>query len=812
MKIASLHIGHVFLASASLLSYEILLTRIFAVSQWNHLVFMVISIALFGLAAGGTLFSICSMRMKHQPVSPNRYYGTFSLCSLQSVAVIGSYAGLNSLPLDYYRLSVEPIQLGYLLVAYLMLASPFLAAGLLISAAYAARPQKAGPIYFATMAGSAAGAAIPLALTRVWGEPVLVVLSALLPLSLLPLYLLQAETFERYRRLALFSIVLGVVVVVMAAYLMSPSGSRYIRIRSSEYKGLNQVLRFPDTRVEESHRRLQGHIDRVRGPYLRYAPGLSLGFLGRLPPQQVVYTDRDIPLTLYSPTPAQMAFARSTLSYAAYVQPPAVNRVMVIPQNGGLSLACALASGAGDVQVTIRHPDLSRIVENHYNLKVNADHPRAFVALSSGSFDIIQIENWGNTIPGADALTQNHSLTIDAFEAYLGLLSPEGALTISRRLMLPPSDSMRLWATAYEALVRSGSPDPRNHIALLRNWDTYTLVVTRRPLNNNSALLEFASRHGFDLVFWSQLPAHTVNHFSVLPQPYYFQSVAQLANAYQHGRSQQFFDDYPLDIEPQTDLRPFPGRLLKWTRIRALYRSIGSRFYSFFLSGEIVVMVVLAEALLVTLLLLVAPLRFMREQPVAGLTRQSLYFFGIGCGFMFLEIYFIHLSNFLLGDPVVAFSVVVTGLLISSGLGGLISQIWTLKAIRIIIPLLAALIAVLPVGWLRHSEWLLELPSAARLAIVFLLLVPVGLLIGMPFPMGIRFMAPTATARAYAWSVNGCASVLSAILAAQMAISFGLVYLVIGAMAAYALSFITGHGYLKSEPTVDNTAIHGNKI
>ena len=810
MKGDSIHLSHVFLASASLLSYEILLTRIFAVSQWNHLVFMVISIALFGLAASGTLLSIFGPRAGHSPRSRNGHYETFALCSVQPLAVIGSYLGLNALPLDYYRLSIEPIQLAYLLAAYLMLAAPFIAAGLVITAAYADRPHKAGPIYFAAMTGSAGGAAIPLAFTRVLGEPVLVILSALLPLGILPLYLLHAKTFHRWHRLKVFSLIPAAVVAVLAAYLMSPPGSGHIRIRSSEYKGLDQALRFPDTRVEESHRRLQGHIDRVRGPYLRYAPGLSLGFGGSLPPQQVVYTDRDIPLTLYSSARAEMAFARSTLSYAAYVHTPAVKRVMVIPQNGGLSLACALTSGAGDVQVAIGHPDLARIVANHYALKVTADHPRAFAACRTGRFDVIQIENWGSTIPGADALTQNHTLTVDAFAVYLKLLNPAGALTVSRRLMLPPSDILRLWATAYEALVRVGGPDPQNHIALLRNWDTYTLVVTRRPLNDRSAMLEFARRHGFDLVYWPRLTDQRANHFNVLPQPYYFRSVAQLAGAYQKGRSQQFFRDYPLDIGPQTDLRPFPGRLLKWTQIRTLYRIIGKRFYSLFLSGEIVVMVVLAEALLVTLLLLVAPLRFMRKQPVSGRFRHALYFFGIGCGFMFLEIYFIHLCSFLLGDPVIGFSVVVTGLLIFSGLGGLLSQIWSLRAIRIAMMPLAALAAVLTVGWLWQLEWLLKLPSAVRFATALAMLLPVGLLIGVPFPMGMRFMAPTAAARAYAWSVNGCASVLSAILAAQLAISLGLVYLLIAAMAAYALSFMGGCRYFKSEQTVDNTIRNGN--
>ena len=718
------------------------------------------------------------------------------------MATIGSYAGLNALPLDYYRLALEPVQVAYLMAAYLMLASPFFIAGLVISAVFAARPDKAGPIYFASMTGSAGGAILPVMLAPALGEPLSVILAALLPLVMQPLYFLadrrQTGDGERKGRPSAAALTAAAAVVLVAIGLVSPPGSRFIRIPSSEYKGLDQALRFPQTRVVASYRRLQGHIDQVTGPYLRFAPGLSLKFTGRLPAQQVLYSDRDVPLTLYPPQPEKLAFARSTLSFAAYEQVPAPGRVLVLPQNGGLSLACALAAGADDVQAVIRHPDMADIVRRHYGIPVANDSPRAFAARSAGGFDLIHIENWGSTIPGADALTQNHLLTVDAFEAYLRLLTPDGVLTVSRRLKLPPSDILRLWATAHDALARSGMPEPRRHIVLLRDWGTYTMVVSRRPMKNAEALRGFVDRNGFDLVYLPGLLSGAANRRNELPEPYYYRSVAQLSAAYQKGRSDGFFDTYPLDVAPQTDLRPFPGRLLKWAGIGALYESIGGRHYSLFLSGEIVVMVVLAEALLVTLLLMGIPHRLMRAGNVEGATYQIPYFFGIGCGFMFLEIFFIHLYTFLLGDAVIGFSVVITGLLIFSGLGGLISRMWPLRTVRIVLPALILLIAALLAGSVWCFERLLAFSSPARLSLVLLILVPVGTLVGMPFPIGMRLLAPGPAARAYAWSINGCASVLSAVMAAQLAISFGLGYLLVGAMLAYGLSFAGCYAHPKS--------------
>ena len=811
-----MYLGHVFLASCCILSYEILLTRIFAVSQWNHLFFLVISIALFGLAASGTITALLSARANHSSGFMHDQRWPAALSSLQAVSIIGSYIGLNLLPLDYYRLSLEPIQLAYLLACYLMLTAPFLLAGLVISAAYATRPKKAGAIYFATMAGSATGAVIPLWLTQLLGEPVLVVVTALMPITILPLYLrasaVAASPTLRFQRTLVFVCLPVLLIALLSIYLFSTHGRPFIEIRSSEYKGLNQTLRFPDTRVVESHRRLQGHVDRVTGPYLRYAPGLSLNYQGRLPSQQVVFTDRDVPLTLYSGEAPDLTFSNATLSYSAYDYVDRVDRVLVIPQNGGLSLACALTSSAGEISIAIRHPDLARIVRKHYGLFVTTEHPRQFLFTASGGFDIIQIENWGSTIPGADALNQNHSLTIDAFEAYLKKLSPNGALTVSRRLILPPSDSLRLWATAHEALVRIGARNPMNHIAILRNWDTYTLLVAKSPLRNQARLLDFADRYGFDIVFLSQASVEMANRFNVLPQPHYFLGVNRLANAYATGNQQNFLNDYPLDVAPQTDLRPFPGRLLKWSGLRVLYRAIGNRFNSLFLSGEIVVGVSLIEALLVTVLLLLLPRRLITNRQASRSPDRGIYFFGIGCGFMLFEIYMIHYASFILGDAAVGFSVVVTALLAFSGLGGLLTQLWPLRHVRLIFSSLVVLFTLQFIGQIWLLDWILRMDAARRLVLVLVAMLPAGLLIGMPFPMGMQHMAPSASSRAYAWSINGCASVLSAILAAQLAISHGISSLLIGAIIAYGISMIGTIRFLRSHGIVDNPSNHDNKI
>ena len=126
----------IFLVSGATLTFEVLLARVFSVSQGNHLSFLVISIALFGFAASGTFFSTSA------PAVERWRSGHWSLASgvLFSASMLAAVTGLRQIPLDYHRLILEPVQAAYLLAAYLLLALPFFFSGGIVAAAYMAQP------------------------------------------------------------------------------------------------------------------------------------------------------------------------------------------------------------------------------------------------------------------------------------------------------------------------------------------------------------------------------------------------------------------------------------------------------------------------------------------------------------------------------------------------------------------------------------------------------------------------------------------------------------------------------------------------
>jgi hypothetical protein len=788
----------IFLVSFASLAFEITLARSLAVSQWNHLSFMVLSVALFGFAAGGSLLSLPKMAAAAAGGPAEMLRANAAGCVLTSAAVGLAWAGLTRIPLDYYRLLVEPVQVVYLLAVYLVLTLPFFFAGAVVAIGYMAAPDRAGRVYFASMTGSALGALAPAVLLPLAGETGTTALILLAPLAALPLPPArrgsERAALGNSRRPAPLPIRLVALLQLGAGvWLLTPQGAAVFGLRPSEYKHLSQVLQFPDTRVAERFSDLRGRIERVESPHLRFAPGLSLRHTDAPPPADAVFTDGDRPFYLYRLEDSQAAgFARSTLSFGGYELVGRPRRVLAAPASGGLAVACALASGADSVRVLVPNPHLADRARRHYGIEVVRDSLRSHLARTPETFDVIHLEAWGASAPGADALQQDHLLTIEALAECLEHLTPQGVLVVSRRLMLPPAGTLRLWAAAREALARAQVSDPEACLAMLRNWDTFTLLAMRRPLADVRPLLEFARRGSFDVLWLPGGDDSLVNRFNVFDAPYHFLELRRLQAAAAQGRAESFFSAYLLDVAPQSDRRPFPGRFLKWERIGDLYQTLGRRVHALFLAGEVIVAAVFIEALLAAALLLVLPAAALARRPNAPAPGGKLFFTGIGAGFMFAELLFLHAGTFLLGEPVISLAVVVTALLSASGLGGLWAQRLGRSAVRPTLAAAGGSMALSAAALELFARELLALPEPARCAALALAVVIPGFVMGLPFSLGMRFLLDRPADRAFAWAVNGCASVLASIVSAQIAISAGFHWLLAAALASYGAALLAG--------------------
>ena len=784
----------VFLLSLSSLTFEVLLTRIFSISQWNHLSFMVISIALFGFAASGSFLSILDTRQKGWEYKLSAEVPVILFTFLFAVTAIGSFIILNNLPLDYFRLPLEPIQSIYLLIAYLVLSLPFFFTGLIVSLAYASLPEKTGYVYFASMLGSGCGAIIPVPALQFFTEGHIIVITAIIPMIIIPVIFTKLtdrqnrdQNFSRGLQITIFAS--GITIILIAGILLCPIGTQIVKVKPSPYKSLSQILQFPDTRITETANSIRGRIDNIKSPYVRFAAGLSLKYMDRLPEQSAVFKDGDNQFVLYTfLTHQDVSFAKSTLTYSGYTLAPNPEHVLLIQHGGGLGIPCAIAAEAGKITVVEQNPAIAMIVQRHYDLPVVNRNPRAFLTQSDKRFDVIHIENWGTSFPGSATLNQDHYFTLNAFNAYIKHLTDDGIFIISRKLLLPPSDILRLWATAFESLKSFGFNSPDQHIAILRNWDTFTLIVSVRPLNDADRLTHFAQKLNFDLVYLPNLKPEMANRFAIFDDPYHFLEVNRLAQAYQAGSEKKFFHTHFLDIMPQSDARPFPARFLKWTRFKELYESTGRRLYSLIMSGEFVVSVVLIEALAISLFLLALPLLLIRKRGNKPSGTQITYFLSIGAGFMFVELYFIKEFILLFGDPVISFTVVLSGMLIFSSIGGFYSQrVRRRGLIKALVTLIAILIFIF-LGFETIIQYILSTSTLMQYILAFLMLAPAGILLGLPFSLGMRYLLNSPVERAYAWTANGCTSVITSIISAQIALSLGISTIMAGAVLVYFLA------------------------
>jgi hypothetical protein len=325
---------------------------------------------------------------------------------------------------------------------------------------------------------------------------------------------------------------------------------------------------------------------------------------------------------------------------------------------------------------------------------------------------------------------------------------------------------------------------------VLRNWDTYVMLVSRRPLHAEEKLVRFTEDLNFDWVYGYDMRPEWSNRFYIFDAPYHSLAVERLSEAYRKGRETTFFDAYFMDIRPQTDNRPFPNRFLKWQRMKDMYRATGSRIYTLLLSGEIVVAVIFLEAGLLSLTLLSLPFLTLRKTGPRPGAAELIYFLSLGIGFMFVELYFIKQFVLLYGDPVVSFTMVLSGMLVFSGVGGFVSQRLTERALVVSLALLVTLLALSAPATVWLTQAILPYPIAMHFVIGLVWLAVPGVLTGLPFPLAMRHLLKTPSSRAYAWTANGCASVLASIAAAQLALSRGITAIVIGAAAVYSVALI----------------------
>lgn len=796
------------LLSGAALAYEVLLTRIFSIVQWHHFAYMMISVALLGYGASGTFLSLAQRALKARFAAVFSINAAlFGISSLLGV-IAAQQVGFN--PLEIFW---DPHQVLRLVAIYLLLFFPFFCAANAIGLTLTSFPQHIHRIYAYDLVGAGAGSlGIVLLLFALMPTHALQCLSAL-GLAAAALALWRSE--PRGRR-PLWLALAGL------PWLLPESA---LTLQLSPYKGLSQALQVTGTRVTEQRSSPLGLIAALESPRipLREAPGLSLNAPVEPPPQVGVFTDGDAMsvITRYDGRREPLSyldFVSSALPYHLLHRP----RVLVLGAGGGADVLQAVYHEARQIDAVELNPQVADLVRGRYgelsghlyerpDVHLHIAEARGFVAASPERYDLIQVallDSFGASSAGLYALSESYLYTVEALQAYLAHLTPGGLLSITRWVKLPPRDSLKLFATAVNALEHTGVAEPGQRLALIRSWKTATMLVKNGAFTPQeiAAIRDFCAARSFDLDYYPGIEPAEANRYNILDRPYFFEGARALLG----DARQDFIERYKFYIAPATDDRPYFFHFFKWEVLPEIMALKGSGGMALLESGYLVLAATLVQALLASLVLVLLPLaaarRFGPSRTDSKPSRRQVlvYFTGLGLAFMFVEIAFIQKFILFLGHPVYSVTVVLAAFLVFAGLGSRFSaRLTTGRAHQSIAsrPVLTAVAAItfITIAYLlllpSLFQHLITLPAAAKVLTSIALIAPLAFCMGVPFPLGLTALAASRPELLpWAWAVNGCASVVAAVLATLLAVHLGFTAVLGAALVLYVSAAFNAPG------------------
>jgi hypothetical protein len=786
--------GAIALLSATALAYEVLLTRLFSIIQWHHFSYMIISLALLGYGASGSFLTLLG-----EPA--RRHFAGFFVgnASLFALSAVAAFLLAQQVPFNPLEIGWDLRQLLYLLLLYLLLAIPFFCVANAFGLAFMQYREQIHRIYAFDLIGAGIGAlGVILLLYAVPPATALVILGAL-GLAAAGVAMLESR-WSWWGLIALLAL--------MTAGFGLPE--HWTALQLSDYKGLSQALRVVGAKQVAERSSPLGWltvVDNEQVPF-RYAPGLSLTATALPPPQLGLFNDGDElgAITHFTGRLEELAYLdelTSALPYQLLRHP----HVLILGAGGGADVLQALYHRARLVEAVELNPQVVELVRRDFgtfagnlyeraDVRVQIGEARGFVAGSHQRYDLIQLallDAFNTASAGLYALSESYLYTVEAFQQYLQHLNPGGMLAVTRWLRLPPRDSLKLFTTAVVALERLGVPDPGSRLLLIRGWKTSTLVVKQGVFSETeiAALRNFCRQRAFDPAWYPGMQADEANRFNLLERPYLYEGAVAILGP----EREDFLERYLFDVRPATDDKPYFFHFFKWRTLPELLALRARGGLGQLEWGYLVLVATLVQALLAGVVLILLPLWLGKRQ---GLVKEHggrvlIYFTAIGLGFLFLEIAFIQKFILFLSHPLYAVSVVLCAFLVCAGLGSAFSrhladQRWAvLWAVTGITGLAVVYLLVLPALF----SWALPWPEPVKIACAVVLIAPLAFWMGMPFPLGLAQLSQAAPGLVpWAWAINGCASVVSAVLATLLAMQMGFSGVVVAAVMLYLVAAV----------------------
>ncbi|HEY6350748.1 MAG TPA: hypothetical protein VI636_15215 [Candidatus Angelobacter sp.] len=772
------------LISFASLLLELAMTRLFSVVLFYHFAFFAISVALLGLGSGGVFAHVRRNWLERFDL---RTLGV-RICCLNSAFIFLALEIVLHMPVD---LAVNSRNLAKVTLIYMVAAVPFFFTGLLFSVLFARSSKEISFLYGADLTGGASACLAVVPLLNVVGAP-----NALLFASLS--MSVAGAIWAGNRRFRTYALAQAAIFAVLMAGNLS---GRWLDIVYA--KGGYRDPKWVEFSQWNAISRIE--VDNQNGGrYIVIDADATTAMMNVDP----ALWDRDqgsASTPVHTGLPAQPSFnwKKSLMSSA-----PAIANVLrpqgefaIIGPGGGVDVLRAVANGSPNVTgieinpiiinnvMRGRYADYSFHLYDRPQVHIHIQDGRSYIRSAQEKYDVVQmtlVDTWASTSAGAFALSENNLYTVEAFREYFDHLKPNGFIAITRWEFREPREALRVVSQAIEALHRSGVTDPRRNFMIVAdgslNEDGRPVLVVAKKVPFTSDEYSAAARHlqaNPNLVWLNPSPEYA--GMQVLPP-----AAKVFQELIQSNDPQQFARDYAYNVAPVTDDAPFFFFTLKTGYVlKNLLARTGHGIDWRINLGVVVLGMLLIISAAAVLAFLVLPL-LLHKGGAPLRVGPLLYFVAIGLGYILVEVSLIQRFVLFLGHPTYALTVVVFLLLLSSGAGSIAARRprirLTLAAVAILILLHVALLPLL-------LSSAVGLNFGIKLLLSSVVLVPLGFLMGMPFPTGLKLLTQSGNATVeWAWAMNAAASVLGSVGAMVIAIHFGLTITLACAALAYVMA------------------------
>jgi hypothetical protein len=776
------------------------LTRIFSVILWYHYGFMVISLALLGIGLAGIFVYLY----------PNRFSRSNAPRSAANASVAFAVSTVVALLAFHVLVSARttwPLRTFELVFAFLMMIIPFFFAGLAIAIPLSRYPERIGPLYAIDLVGAAVGAVLVIPLLALLGGHRAVIVAAILA-SVAAILFARAQLGRQSAPGAVIALVICSVLLLLAG------PTDLFRLRFSKISAEQGVVferwnSFSRVTVIERPQNQSGWNLSQKAP----TRGVRHKWI-------VIDGGAATPMLGFTGDFAPLEFLRYDVSSLGYQVRPQRN-VAIIGAGGGRDILTAKSLGVERVHAIEINPIIVDLVRSEFadftqspydlpGVTFSVGDGRSFLTTSQQRFDHVQISAVDTTAAsaaGALALVEQSLYTTEAFLDYYDHLTEDGLLSITRPFHTKRLDvTLRMVDLFQTAWVERGVDRPERHLIVIGRrsgkgkgsvWGV--MLASRRPFESEEVqkIQNLCKKLGFEIMF-APRARDNVEEIEAILGP----------------DRDNFLSSYSKNVEATTDDRPFffyfrkPMRAFK----KAFSPTAAAHTRARMAPDLLTKLLLFVGALtLSTAFLIPMALGRLKLKDTRGSGANLLYFAGIGLGFILVEISLLQRYTLLLGQPVYAFAVILSSMLVFSGTGSLVSHRVGIDRLRAFSRF--ALLVILG-GIAAHAVWMPALLNTAmrwdlpaRLALTVGTIAPLALAMGVALPTGMRLMErSSASTLAWAWGVNGSLSVLGSVVAMCTSVFFGITTTLFLGLAAYVVALVTPWKLAANPEAIDEPA------